>query len=694
MAEPSTLAGAGAFVGRYRIVDELGVGGMATVHLARADGPGGFQKWVALKRIHPHLAEDAQFIDMFLDEARIAARISHPNVAQVFDLGRAGNTYWLAMEYLHGEPLREVLRLIEDGAAPMPPEIAAKVCADAAEGLHAAHELRGRDGQPLGLVHRDVSPHNLFVTFEGGVKVVDFGVAKARGRLSDTHVGILKGKVAYMSPEQTRGEAIDRRTDVFALGVVLWELTTGRRLFRSDSDLETVARVQACRVPKPSSLVPGYPLALERIVMGALEPRPEARWPTARHFARELQRFVISIGHLVTADEVGGYLKSMLIQRFETRQAYLERAAEVTRTSAMEELEAIDVTEEVSMLTDVDAVAPGARAAAYGYEEDEDAATRVVAPVSRAPASSPRAPLPPPAALPPLPSFGLAPGVLAGAAYDEEDEALTSVRVSPLEGPGLQVTIPRPAASPRSDAQHTASVMIREPAPVMAPAVPAVPAVASAPAGPRFGPVVWVLAAVSALAVAGVLVVLADRTRERSSPVTVTVTAQAAPPSPAALPAAAVTGSAAMLAEAPAASPAPSVAAPEARPAPVAEPRAVERAPAVAALVPAAARAVAAPTKPAPPTPDKLVGPGASVAEAKPSVPAAGAPGYLTVVCDPFCDAVVVGGRNLGPSPVLRHPLPPGSHGVRLKKSGAPQQSLSVTIVSGQTTAQRVKMGS
>src|SRR5580693_3933875 len=213
------LAGGTYFLGRYRVVDEIGVGGMASVHLARMDGPGGFQKWVAIKRIHPHLVEDDQFVDMFLDEARIAAGINHANVAQVFDLGKDDNTYWIAMEYLHGEPLREVMRRSEDHGQHIGPELAARICADAAEGLHAAHELRGKNGQLLGLVHRDVTPHNLFLTYDGYTKVVDFGIAKVADRLASTRAGTLKGKLAYMSPEQVRGAEVDRTTDIFALGV-------------------------------------------------------------------------------------------------------------------------------------------------------------------------------------------------------------------------------------------------------------------------------------------------------------------------------------------------------------------------------------------------------------------------------------------------------------------------------------------
>src|SRR5580658_11349140 len=200
------LSGGTYFLGRYRVVGEIGVGGMASVHLARMDGPGGFQKWVAIKRIHPHLVEDDSFIHMFLDEARIAARISHPNVATVFELGKHDDTYWIAMEYLHGEPLREVMRRTEEMGQPMPPEIACRVIADAAEGLHAAHELLGKNGEKLNLIHRDVTPHNLFVTYDGATKVVDFGIAKHAARMSSTRAGTLKGKLAYMSPEQVHGE--------------------------------------------------------------------------------------------------------------------------------------------------------------------------------------------------------------------------------------------------------------------------------------------------------------------------------------------------------------------------------------------------------------------------------------------------------------------------------------------------------
>jgi serine/threonine-protein kinase len=322
------------FLGRYRIIDEIGLGGMASVHLARVDGLGGFQRWFAIKRIHSHLVEDETFVNMFLDEANVAARISHPNVATVFELGRHDDTYWIAMEYLHGEPLREVMRRTEEMGTTMPPEIACRVIAEAADGLHAAHELQGKDGEKLNLIHRDVTPHNLFVTYEGVTKVVDFGIAKFQDRMASTQAGTLKGKLAYMSPEQVQGESIDRRTDIFALGVVLWELTTGQRLFRMDSDLDTLAKVQECNIPPPSTMVRGYPLDLEKILMQALAKKREDRFQTAREFSRALQSLLTRRGLFIASDEVAAYMSSIFVDRIAKREEHLRWASAVSDAAA------------------------------------------------------------------------------------------------------------------------------------------------------------------------------------------------------------------------------------------------------------------------------------------------------------------------------------------------------------------------
>jgi eukaryotic-like serine/threonine-protein kinase len=368
------------FLGRYRVVSELGRGGMASVHLGRLDGPGGFQKWVAIKRIHAHLVENDQFVDMFLDEARMAAGISHTNVAHVFDLGKDDDTYWLVMEYLHGEPLREIMRRHEDRRSALPTAIAARICADAADGLHAAHELRGKDGQLLGLVHRDINPHNLFVTYDGCTKLVDFGIAKATGRLASTDAGQLKGKIAYMAPEQVQNQELNRTTDIYALGIVLWELTTNQRLFRGDSDLDTLVKVQAGDIPRPSLVLPGYDRELERIVMTALAPRKEDRFQTARERARALRAFYSRNGALLDQEDVAAYLRSAFGERIARRDAHLTWASEVTSF--------IDVVPAGAELPGRRSSAPPLRPSTGGY-----AAARLTG--ARGEGASGRSPLPP-----------------------------------------------------------------------------------------------------------------------------------------------------------------------------------------------------------------------------------------------------------------------------------------------------------
>ncbi len=265
---------------------------MAAVHLARAAGIGGFEKLLVIKRILPHVAKDRSFIQMFLDEARIAATLDHANVVHVFDVGSAQGDVFLAMEFLHGHDLRGIARTV-DGPLPLDPTIAVGVgvCA----GLHYAHERRGPTGQLLGLVHRDVSPSNVVVTYDGSVKVIDFGIAKATNRSTETGTGVLKGKPGYMSPEQCLGEAVDRRSDVFCAGIMLYELTTGTRLFgpRGAEYAQLRAIVEA-EIVAPSKLVPAYPPELERVVLKALQRKPEERYQTALELQRALEGFAIA----------------------------------------------------------------------------------------------------------------------------------------------------------------------------------------------------------------------------------------------------------------------------------------------------------------------------------------------------------------------------------------------------------------
>lgn len=279
-------------LGRYRIVREIASGGMAKVYLAVVDG---LDKLVALKVIHPNLAEEEAFVHMFLDEARIASSICHRNVCSVFDFGEWEGYYYIAMEYLAGQTLREVnLRLRALARQGEPKEHAgyvAHVIAEASEGLHSAHETLGLDEQPLHVVHRDVSPHNLFVTYDGNVSVVDFGIARAANRLQHTATGVVKGKFAYMAPEQVRQSEIDRRADVWSLGVCLWEGLTRERLFQRPSQADTLMSVLVDPIPAPSQVNPKLPPELDAITMRALARDLSVRYPTAREFARDLMAF-------------------------------------------------------------------------------------------------------------------------------------------------------------------------------------------------------------------------------------------------------------------------------------------------------------------------------------------------------------------------------------------------------------------
>jgi serine/threonine protein kinase len=281
----------GDTLGKYEIVAYLASGGMAELYLARARGIEGFEKVVALKRILPKLAENDEVVTMFLDEARLAATLHHPNLAQVYDIGKEGGSYFFTMEYIHGEDLDTVVRRAAKEGRGLSLSNALFVVTQVAAGLHHAHDKKGADGQPLGTVHRDVSPSNVMVTFDGAVKIVDFGVAKAAARRTKTKSGSIKGKVGYLSPEQARGEEIDRRSDVFALGILLFELTTGTRLFDKQHDYAVLSQLLTKDAPLPSSRVSDYPAELEQIVLRALCRDPEDRYATAQELQLALEDF-------------------------------------------------------------------------------------------------------------------------------------------------------------------------------------------------------------------------------------------------------------------------------------------------------------------------------------------------------------------------------------------------------------------
>ncbi len=282
----------GSRVGRYRVLERLGAGGMAEVYVAVARGIGRFEKIVAIKRVLPHLRGDADLTRMFLDEARLVATLDHPNVAQVIEVGGVEGEYFFAMEYLHGHDVRAVLQRSKTRAA-LPLGCAIEIALGVARGLHHAHERRGADGTLIGLVHRDVSPSNVMVTYEGSVKLVDFGIAKAAILTRQTRAGALLGKAGYMSPEQCIGESADRRSDIFALGILLYECTTQRRAFVAESELGTMNRIIHGRWIRPTDIDPDFPPQLAAIIERALQTDPSARYQTAREFADDLEAFAL-----------------------------------------------------------------------------------------------------------------------------------------------------------------------------------------------------------------------------------------------------------------------------------------------------------------------------------------------------------------------------------------------------------------
>jgi serine/threonine-protein kinase len=268
-------------IGKYRFLVELGSGGMGDVLLAVAQGPKGFNKLQVIKRLRPELAQDPEFLAMFLNEARIAARLNHPNVVQTNEVSEHEDEYFIAMEYLEGQSLYGVMKRAQSlqakGGKPFPMAMHLHVLAEACEGLHYAHELVDYDGTPLQLVHRDCSPQNVFVTYDGEVKVLDFGIAKAADSATMTRTGVLKGKVPYMPPEQLDGTHVDRRADIFAIGAMIWEAATGVRLWKGLNDIQIAHRLHQKDIPTPSSFEPTVDPKLEPICMKAQAERPHER---------------------------------------------------------------------------------------------------------------------------------------------------------------------------------------------------------------------------------------------------------------------------------------------------------------------------------------------------------------------------------------------------------------------------------
>ncbi len=290
VAEPSPSGP--TIVGRYVLEGEVASGGMATVYYGRRTDEAPPGTTVAVKRVHPHLARDKHFASMFIDEARLLSRIRHPNVIRTVDIIANEDECLLVMEYIHGESLGRLLHVAADRHVRPPLEVVSSIVCGALDGLDAAHEATNAMGAPLLVVHRDISPQNIIVGADGVAKLLDFGVAKAAGSLQVTRDGEMKGKLAYMSPEQVSGTPVDRRTDIYATGVVLWEAVTERPLFDGENDAAVIAAVLRQEVPVPSSVAPWVPPALDAVILRALAPDPERRFTTAAEMARALEAAV------------------------------------------------------------------------------------------------------------------------------------------------------------------------------------------------------------------------------------------------------------------------------------------------------------------------------------------------------------------------------------------------------------------
>ncbi|MFO0626814.1 MAG: serine/threonine-protein kinase [Polyangiales bacterium] len=455
-------------VGPYRVVAELARGGMAAVFLAvRADNSG---EVVAIKQIHPHLAHDPEFVAMLMDEARIASMIHHPSVIEIrnYQLGEVGAQNFIAMEYAEGETLSLIIRDAIARGIKLDYAMSASIGADVAGGLHAAHELRGPDGALLEIVHRDVSPQNVILTYDGKVKLTDFGIAKAVGRLQRTQPGEIKGKLAYMAPEQAYGRPVDRRSDLYSLGVVLYELALGRRLFGGKTDAETIRNIMQHNIPVPRSIDPGFPAAYEEVLMALLTADPAQRFQSAGALERALRALATSLDPGDIVARRGEFLRSLEPDRYRQKRSILTQEATRARTPTRP------------------AVRP-------------EAAAPVSPRVSEPPPAAP-APTPPPTATAPSRTAPSAPA--APPARPPQSHALDATMEADF------ATMVREARSQATTPPPPPMVSIPPAPPVpqmLAPSVPAVPAVAAPPPRRRLLWAVIVVATLILLASAAVV---------------------------------------------------------------------------------------------------------------------------------------------------------------------------------------------
>ena len=303
---------------RYRVIERLAAGGMAEVYRAESAGLEGFKKKVAIKRVLPHLAEKKRFISMFLDEARLGAHLSHSNCVQTFDVGVGDNTYFIVMEYVDGCDLKILLESMRKAGRVITPSQAVYMCIKMCEGLAYAHSLKDETGKPLQIVHRDISPPNVLITRFGEIKIVDFGLAKASSQLEKSEPGIIKGKFSYLSPEAATGQEVDHRTDIFAVGIILWEILAGRKLFQGETDFDTVKQVQRAEAPSIRGINSAVDAKLETIINKGLARDPDKRYLTAEDFGRALTQWMFTSQSVVSSFDIAQLVQTTMRYRRST----------------------------------------------------------------------------------------------------------------------------------------------------------------------------------------------------------------------------------------------------------------------------------------------------------------------------------------------------------------------------------------
>ncbi|MBX5483254.1 MAG: serine/threonine protein kinase [Myxococcaceae bacterium] len=342
--------------GKYTLIDRIAVGGMAEIFLARQAGLEGFEKLIVIKRIRPHLSKQPNFVKMFLNEAKLAAQLNHPNIVQIYDLGKIGESYFIAMEYIFGRDMRRIIPKADQMGIPFPMVYALKIASSVCEGLYYAHQKTDLYGNPLNIVHRDITPENIFVSFDGTVKVLDFGIAKAANQIEQTRAGEIKGKLSYMSPEQCMGKPLDQRSDIFSLGVVLYEWLTGFKLFTGESEVAILKSITEGKIYRPSYFKADIPEAVENIIMKALEKDRDRRYQTAWELQYDLDQFLSQYEFTPSNIHLSNFLKQLFFDELEEEKNRIGAAKR-------EEVEG-DVEQEVisaaEIISELEAVPPAA----------------------------------------------------------------------------------------------------------------------------------------------------------------------------------------------------------------------------------------------------------------------------------------------------------------------------------------------